>query len=92
MDHNELLKEIGPTFSRNTISYSDIESVASEIFAPEPLQENITPRRKHRRTVKTGIEVFISYDAVADPGVVCNEVRTKSSATHTVGFLSTIFE
>ena len=42
--------------------------------------------------MKTGTEVFIPSDAVADPGVVWNEVRTKSSATHTVGFLSTIIE
>ena len=92
MDHNELLKEIGPTFFRNAISQSDTELDASEIFAPEPLLECITPRRKHTKTVKTGTEVFVLYDAVADPGVVGNEVRTKSSAAHTVGFLSTITE
>ena len=63
-----------------------------EIFASEPLLEDITPRRKHRRTVKTGTEVFIPYDAVEDPGVVGYKVRTKSSATHTFGFLSTIIE
>ena len=92
MHHNELVKEIGPTFSRNTISQSDTELDASEIFAPEPLLECITPRRKHTKTVKTGTEVFVSYDTVADPAVVGNEVRTKSSAAHTVGFLSTIIE
>ena len=42
--------------------------------------------------MKTGTEVFVSYDTVADPGVVGYEVRTKSSAAHTVGFLSTIIE
>ena len=42
--------------------------------------------------MKTGAEVFIPYDAAADPGVVGNGVRTKSSAIHTVGFLSTIIE
>ena len=61
-------------------------------MCPGPLLECIIPRQKHRRTVKTGTEVFISYNAVSDPGVVDNEVRTKSSATHTVGFLSTIIE
>ena len=92
VDHDDLLKEIGPTFSRNARFQRNTESDSSEIFAPEPLQEDITPRRKHRRTMKTGTEVFIPYDAVAGPGVVGYEVRTKSSATHTIGFLSTIIE
>ena len=42
--------------------------------------------------MKTGAEVFIPYDATADPGVVGNDVRTKSSGIHTVGFLSTTIE
>ena len=64
MDHNELLKEIEPTLSKDTISQSDTESDASEISAPEPFLEDITVTQHEsylRRTAKIGTEVFIPY-------------------------------
>lgn len=62
----------------------------SESDAVEPPTKE--PRRSHRRTVKTGTQIFIPHDAIADSGVVGYEARTHNTVTHTIGFLSTIID
>ena len=60
----------------------------------ENSEEFAVPKEKkrcHKRTVKTGTEVFIPHDVLSDPGIVGFEARTHSTPTHTIGFLGKYF-
>ena len=80
------------------IPSSSIECDGEEREQEDPTHHDqdldLTPKRKrsHKRTVKTGVEVFIPHDFLKSPKVVQSLVRNNISSTAISAVMHTIIE